>query len=460
MKILLISTNWETSPYPVYPIGMGMVAAALKKAGHQVEMFDFLQNDCSFDSVKERIESVQPDVVGLSLRNIDNVNAANEHRYMDSVQKIAECVREVTAAKIILGGSAFSIMPEEILAKVGADHGIVGEGEVLICSFVDSVASGNLPAERILRAPQQLEKEAIPSAYYDPSMVEYYMDHGKTISIQTKRGCNKHCIYCSYPFLEGRDLRLRTAVAVVDDMERLIAELEDSYIFIVDSVFNDSEGHYREIVHEMHRRKINIPWTAFFTPGGELDDEIVALMKATGLDAAEIGADASTNATLRGIGKDFTWSDVVECNELFLRHEVTTAHYYMFGGPGETRETVIQGIENIRSLRQTANFMFMGIRILPGTSLMTLARKEGLVTDETDIVDPVYYFSEAIDRDWLEQTLTDGFADRMNCVFPPDALDDKLHMLHQLGYGGTAYDMLIGAGARSSRRARRRGSNV
>ena len=460
MKVLLISTNWETSPYPVYPIGMGMVAAALKKAGHQVEMFDFLQHDCSFDAVKERVESVQPDVVGLSIRNIDNVNAANEHRYIDSVRKIVGSVREVTPAKIILGGSAFSIMPEEILEKTGADYGVVGEGEVLICSFVESVMSGILPEERILRAPQQLEKDAIPSAYYDPGMVDYYMDHGKVVSIQTKRGCNKKCIYCSYPFLEGRDLRMRTASCVVDDIEQLMAEHEDSYIFFVDSVFNDSEGYYRELIEEMLRREINIPWTAFFTPGGELDDEIVAKMKQTGLDAAEIGADASTDVTLKGIGKDFKWNDVVECNELFLRHEVTTAHYYMFGGPGETPETVAEGIGNIRNLRQTANFMFMGIRILPGTSLMTLALREGLVSDETDIVDPVYYISEAIDRNWLEQTLTDGFSDRMNCVFPPDALDDKLHMLHELGYVGTAYDMLIGAGARSRKRVRRRGSNV
>ncbi|RKX42315.1 MAG: lipid biosynthesis B12-binding/radical SAM protein, partial [Verrucomicrobia bacterium] len=131
MKILLISTNWETSPYPVYPIGMGMVAAALKQAGHRVELFDFLQNGCSFDAVRERVESAQPDLVGLSLRNIDNVNAVNEHRYIESVQKIVGCIRETVSSPIILGGSAFSIMPEEMLAKVGADYGVVGEGEVL-----------------------------------------------------------------------------------------------------------------------------------------------------------------------------------------------------------------------------------------------------------------------------------------------------------------------------------------
>jgi radical SAM superfamily enzyme YgiQ (UPF0313 family) len=421
-----------------------------------VDLFDFLQKGCSYEAVKERVKEVQPDLVGLSLRNIDNVNSVNEHRYIESVQHIVDVIRSVACVPIVLGGSAFSIMPEEMLAKVKADYGVVGEGEVLMCQLAKNIAEKNPPAEQILRAPQELEKEDIPSAYYDPKMVEYYMNHGKTISIQTKRGCNKHCIYCSYPFLEGRNLRLRTATSVVDDMQRLIAQHSDGYIFFVDSVFNDSFGHYRKIIYEMHRRKIQIPWTAFFTPGGELDDEIVALMKETGLDAAEIGADASTDITLKGIGKDFSWNDVIQCNELFLRHKITTAHYYMFGGPGETPETVLQGIKNVRHLNQTANFMFMGIRILPGTALMQQAQKEGIITHSTDMIDPIYYIAKGLDKAWLEKTLTDGFADKFNCVFPPDALDEKLHMLHKLGYGGTAYDMLIGTKKRERNRSKKR----
>ena len=186
-----------------------MVATALKRAGHQVEMFDFLQNGCSYEAVCEKLKKENPDLVGLSLRNIDNVNAVNEHRYIDSVQKIVKTVRAEVSATIVLGGSAFSIMPEEMMAKIGADYGVVGEGEVLICELVENITEGRLPKQKILRAPQQLENKEIPAAYYDSEMVEYYMAHGKTISIQTKRGCNKHCIYCSYPFLEGRRLRMR-----------------------------------------------------------------------------------------------------------------------------------------------------------------------------------------------------------------------------------------------------------
>jgi len=442
MKILLISANVATSPYPIYPIGMSMVAAALKKEGHEVELFDFLQNGCSVEAVLGKVRTCDPGVIGVSIRNVDNVNAAHEQRYIENVREIVQRVKEETDVPVTLGGSGFSVMPEEVLAAVGADYGIVGEGELLFCDFVRKLESGVFPEERISRAPQKLTNKAIPSAYYDPDLLGYYLDASRVISVQTKRGCNKHCIYCSYPLLEGRELRMRNVEEVVDDIEHLMKQ-GATYLFFVDSLFNDSAGNYRNLIKEMARRKMYVPWTAFFTPGDELDDEIVALMKKTGLHAAEIGADASTDTTLRGLCKDFLWKDVIACNDLFRRHDVTTAHYYMFGGPGETPETVREGIENIRNLPHTANFMFMGIRILPDTPLMELARREGLLADDQDIIESIYYFSKETDRDVLEMRLTDGFADRMNCVFPPDALDEKLILLHKMGYSGSGYDMLV-----------------
>jgi lipid biosynthesis B12-binding/radical SAM protein len=457
MKVLLISANVATSPYPIYPIGMSMVAAALKKQGHEVELFDFLQNNCSIDAVRHEISACAPALIGISIRNVDNVNAAHEQRYIDSVRSIIKGIREETDSPVMLGGSGFSVMPDEVMTAVGADYGIVGEGEELLCSFVRDLENGILPDEKILYAPMKLERDTIPSAHYEPEMLKYYLGTSRVISIQTKRGCDKHCVYCSYPALEGRNLRMRNEHEVVDDIERLVEQGAD-YIFFVDSVFNDSKGHYRKLIDEMLRRNIRLPWTAFFTPGGELDDEIVAQMKATGLHAAEMGADASTDTTLRGLGKDFCWQDVIECNELFHRHDVTTAHYYMFGGPGETRETVLEGIENIRNLPNTANFMFMGIRILPDTALLKIAEREGLIPDGHNIIEPIYYFSNDIDRDWLEKTMTEGFADRINCVFPPDALDEKLILLHKMGCSGSGYDMLVQQSESPRRRAMKAGN--
>jgi hypothetical protein len=108
----------------------------------------------------------------------------------------------------------------------------------------------------------------------------------------------------------------------------------------------------------------------------------------------------------------------------------------MFGGPGECQDTVREGIENLRKLEHTACFIYMGIRILPGTPLHRLAVCEGLVEAGRSLVDSAYYLSPLLDRTWLEQALTDGFAGVRHCVFPPDSFDRSLNVLYRLGYPG------------------------
>ena len=124
----------------------------------------------------------------------------------------------------------------------------------------------------------------------------------------------------------------------------------------------------------------------------------------------------------------------------------------MFGCPGETKETVLEGINNIKSLEKTASFIFMGIRILPGTPLAQLAIKEGLIKSGQDLLEPVYYIAPGIDRKWLEETLTEAFKGIRNCVFPPDALDSSLAFLHKLGYSGSLWEMLIPGNAKRNRK--------
>jgi lipid biosynthesis B12-binding/radical SAM protein len=443
MKVLLISSNMAETPYAVYPLGMSMVAAALKRAGHEVALFDFLQQGQSLDAVREAVRREQPGLIGISIRNIDNVNLLNEQRYIDGVRNIVRTVREAASAKIVLGGSGFSVMPEQVLETTGADYGLTGEGEKLFCAFVDDAAQGRYPVERILRAPPRLSGREIPSAEYDPDILAFYLQNGHMASLQTKRGCEHGCVYCTYPLLEGRTIRERDPAAVADDMEALVARHQARYLFFTDSVFNDNRGRYRALVHELKRRKVSIPWTAFFKPSAELDDGIVALMAETGLKAAELGSDAPSDATLKGIGKDFTFADVDRCNSLFLKHGVATAHYFMFGCPGETPETVAEGVANLKRLERTAIFVFMGIRILPETGLAKIARREGMIKDGQSLLEPVYYISPKVDRAWLEATLKGAFAKTRHIVFPPDAIEAKLHFLYKLGFTGSLWDMLV-----------------
>jgi len=451
MKVFLISSNIASTPYSVYPLGLSMIAASLKNAGHEIKQFDFLASGRSIEVLTETIKEFQPEIIGISIRNIDNVNLLNEQRYIDTVKNIVQEIKKASLAKIVLGGSGFSIMPQTILNSVGADYGIIGEGEGLVVDFINQAAKGIYPIDKIIRSAPKLCLNQIPSAYYDPEIMQFYLKSGNVASLQTKRGCTHKCVYCSYPILEGVNIRVRDTQAVVDDIQNLINNFGAKYIFFTDSVFNDDAGHYLDILTEMKKRKINIPWTAFFKPGG-IDDVALALMQETGLKAAEIGADACSDTTLKKLGKSFLFKEIIECNALFAKYQIATAHYFMFGCPGETPETVIEGIHNIKGLEKTASFIFMGIRILPGTPLAQLAISEGLIKPEQDLLEPVYYTAPGLDRKWLEETLTEGFKGIRNCVFPPDALDNSLAFLHKLGYSGSLWEMLIPGNAKRNRK--------
>lgn len=442
MKVLLISANTTRSPYPVYPIGMSIVAAALAKAGHEVAQADFLEQESSLDAIGREVARVAPDLVGISVRNIDNVNLASEQYYIDNVRDLVTTVRQHTTAKVMMGGAGFSLIPERILAATGADYGIVGEGEQLVVEFVDNAARGSYPAERLIRAGRRLGGDEIGAALYDERLLAFYLHSGNVASVQTKRGCPCKCIYCSYPLLEGESLRRRDPKAVVDDIE-LLRERGAKYIFFVDSVFNDNDGAYLAVVDEMLLRNVTIPWTAYFKPGGGLSDEVVERMKRTGLAAAEVGGDATTDLTLKQMGKDFTFAEIRACNDLLTRHGVATSHFFMFGGPGETEATVREGIANILSLEKCVSFIFMGIRILPDTPLARLAVRDGLIAADAEMLQPVYYLSPAVKQAWLEATLRAAFEDVRHCVFPPDAMDSKLEILHKLGYSGPMWELLL-----------------
>jgi lipid biosynthesis B12-binding/radical SAM protein len=433
MKVLLVSGNTAESPYPVYPLGLSIVAGSLRCKGHGVSLFDFLHQECSLERLADRVKTFRPEVVGISIRNIDNVNLVHEQRYLDRVRAMVDAIRATGPVPVVLGGSGFSLMPETILACVGADYGIQGEGEEAFDRLLQLLARGETPPQRLVLAEAPIPGAEITGADYDPDVLAFYLKKSRLVPIQTKRGCARQCAYCTYPVLEGARIRARPVAKVVDEMQSLLSGATQDGFFFVDSLFNDARGTYRTLIHEMDRRGLCRPWTAFFGPSPELDDEIVALMKKTGLRTAELGADAMSDATLAGLNKGFRFRDVVATNELFLRHDISTAHFFMVGGPGETPDTLEEGIQNVLALRQTVNFFFLGIRIIPHTPLMRRALAEGVLTGNEDLLKPVYYLSPHIDPERTHRRLAEAFANKPHCVFPPDALDDKLQTLCRMG---------------------------
>ena len=69
-RVLLINFNRCDQPYPVYPLGLAYLDAALRSAGHVTHLWDVQAGDGTLEA---SVTDFRPDFVGLSLRNIDNV---------------------------------------------------------------------------------------------------------------------------------------------------------------------------------------------------------------------------------------------------------------------------------------------------------------------------------------------------------------------------------------------------
>lgn len=73
-RILLVNFNTYDQPYPVYPLGLAYLEGALREDGHLTEIWDLVPPG---ESLEETVARFQPDLIGISMRNIDNAQSHN-----------------------------------------------------------------------------------------------------------------------------------------------------------------------------------------------------------------------------------------------------------------------------------------------------------------------------------------------------------------------------------------------
>jgi radical SAM superfamily enzyme YgiQ (UPF0313 family) len=423
---------------------MSVVSAALSASGHVVQQYDYQTQGSSYDDLVAELKAFNPEYVALSIRNIDSVNSLDPELGWQMVhyRKIVSLVRSVARAPIICGGGGFSIMPEAILDFIGADYGIQGPGEAAIILLIEALNHGERP-ERIQYVQETVRANTQQfGALIDAKILKYYYESSGIIGIQTKRGCSFKCTYCTYPAIEGNTFRARPEIQVVDEIERIRDTHQVHDFFFTDSIFNDPSGHYLRLIDELLRRDLKIRWAAFFTPRTQ-DLNKLSLLKASGLYGVELGTDAASDTTLKGMHKGFRFEQVHAFNEACVLNEIPCAHYIIFGGPGETAETLEEGIQNIEALRHCVVFAFSDIRIFPGTLLAQQAVREGILKADQLLLEPIYYHSPQIDREWMNARLTEAFRGRRDRIFPPDKGLEMIAVMKKFGIRGLAWNHLI-----------------
>ena len=439
-RIFLIASNTIADPYPVYPLGMAVVASALSSQGHIIHQFDYFAATQSSTQLHRALSRFKPEIVGISLRNVDNVDStARDHFWSLALNRdIVKMVREMTDAPVVLGGPAFSIMPEPILDYIDADYGIAGEGESLFNTLIQHLKEGK-NSDRVIRNQNDSFVDInTAQPLWEKELVTFYTENRGIMSLQTKRGCAYHCTYCTYPALEGNHLRCMEPGKVADEIERLGKDFDIHSIFFADSVFNDPRSNYLSLAEELVLRELNLRWSAFFRPQTMTRDEL-CLLKRSGLHMIELGTDAATDTTLTELNKGFNFETVIEFNQICLQEQVPCLHYVMFGCPGETDLTVREALKNIELLKDSLVIAFSGIRIFPGTVLHERSIEDGVLAKNDSLLNPIYYFSPNIDEASMNETIRKAFAKRRDRIFPPSEGYIRLRALSLFGVRGTLW---------------------
>ncbi len=401
MKVLLVSVNQEDFPDPIYPVGVGLVAAAATRAGHDAQVVDLRWHP---DAVAIPPAGFAPDVVGLSIRNVDNLTWGRSCSYVPQICAAADRLRNWFSGPVVLGGSGYSLFPRELLAALGGDFGVVGEGEETFPLLLGELARGGDPAAvpgvvaRAGAGGTAPALSATPSAgphRRGAELIGRYSATGTAIGVQTKRGCPFACSYCTYPALEGKRLRLREPGDVVAELREL-AGMGVRRVFFVDDAFNVPAEHAEALCRAIVEADVPISWSAFAHPR-ELSGRLASWMRRSGCAGLEFGTDSLSDPVLEELQKGFTVAQVRETAAAVAREGIPAAHYLLLGGPGETDETLQQGLAEADALPPAAFIAMVGVRVYPGTPLEARARADGRIGAGQGLLEPAFYVSPHLD---------------------------------------------------------------
>ncbi len=414
MRVLLIYFSQTGYLLPAPPIGLSYIAKATGAAGHAVEMLDLLFSKNPAEDLRTVLRKFRPEVVGISVRNIDNLTQQRSSWHLEELSlRLAE-IRKECRARIVLGGPAINILGASALADLDADFVMTGESEVgfpmLLAALethgrYDQIAGLCFrDGDTIVATPSRRLSRFGSSGMEDWIDWRAYERRGGTWAIHSMRGCPMSCIYCPFPSLEGRISRRRPTEEVVDEIERVMSTLRPRTFEFVDSVFNIPPEHAMSICETVIRRRLKVNLSAMGVNPSAVSEELFRLMKRAGFNSMMITPEAGNDTMLRNLGKGFAMESVHRTARFARQSGIPSAWFFMLGGPGETRETVestVSFVEKHLNWRDCLTIFNTGIRILGGTELARIAEHEGILARGEVLTKPVFYISPQVNPDWI-----------------------------------------------------------
>lgn len=416
-QVTLVNAN-EMRP-PVAPLALDYLGAALERAGWTPALLDLTWAADPARAVPEHFRDTRPLLIGLTVRNTDDCYMAGRYSCLEHAQATVRLLREHSDAPLVVGGCGFSVMPAALVEQLGADWGIAGDGEQPLCALADALARGDDPrgiAGLVWRDGGRIRCNApVPAdlAGMDLSPrglldnARYWREGGQG-GFETRRGCDRACIYCADPVAKGRRVRLRDPADVARELANLHRQ-GVAHLHTCDAEFNMPRDHALAVCEAICTGGLGdrILWWAYCAPG-HFDDELARAMIRAGCVGINFGADHGCDEQLARLGRDHRVADLERAARLCHDHRIASMFDLLFGAPGDTREGVRATLELMKRLAPDRVGISVGVRLYPGTALAREVLRgpltdmpglHGQVEGNDTLLMPVFYLDPALGPD-------------------------------------------------------------
>jgi radical SAM superfamily enzyme YgiQ (UPF0313 family) len=438
MKVCLVS------PYPdITNYGLRTLSAVLRQAGHQTQMLhmpDFA-GDGESRHVHMSEERYTPEVIdqmiGL-MAGAKLVGITLMTHYFDSAKQITQAVKDRLGVPVIWGGFHPSVRPDECIHH--ADYVAIGDAEDLLLKLVERLEAGDTQnlhdiksliwkqGDTVIRnAVGSLEQDL--DAYPPPDfsrddhhvlfegqlapvtkdLLRRYLHNG-TVSrmfgktgyqTMTGRGCPHACTYCGNSFY--RDLYKRQRYVRYRSVEHVMLELEAvkrEYPFIDFIWFSDDSFFGRPLPDLLlfaseYKKRIGDPFYLLGSPGTITEEKYEALVDA-GLMCIQMGVEHGSPRIQKMFKRSTMGNDkILKSAEVITQFTDRTAppqYDVIYDLAYETMEDKLHTLRLISQLPKPYRLQVFSVIYYPGTSLHTIAERDGLVNDEkAEIYDRMFF---------------------------------------------------------------------
>jgi radical SAM superfamily enzyme YgiQ (UPF0313 family) len=291
-------------------------------------------------------ETIEPgDVVGIGIHTTNALRGYN----------IGNMARE-RGAFVVFGGIHATLYPSEA-QQLGGAHAVVrGDGDQVWGAVIMDCCAGT---PRSVYEGGRVEADRCLPARWDLVPRNRYM----WASVQTVRGCPKHCSFCSVWRTDGLQPRQRSSDAVIEEIVelrrlgfRFIALADDNFypVTLTDLELASRQQNTERLQQlsalrsermELMNRLAQLPRDMVFftqiTMEAAQDPEFLEHMRAARIKGALVGVESVTPEGLKDVYKDFNaaGSELVERLQTFRRHGIHVLGSFIFGLPSDRPQT-------------------------------------------------------------------------------------------------------------------------